>query len=308
MNTRCSHKGIAGAFMNTVRSRTAADGATLNTACSRTGRLGAFVNALQALLAFVLAVALFLLFILPAYAHADEQGPDAEGVNVLSSRYASLDALENSTDKSDNVVTTTNIKVLVGANRSLDNATVVFTGEVVGDMMNGGNGHKWVNLLGDDGSSIGVLVTDEMAERVENTGDNSTTGSTLQVRGKCHIDCGEHQGELDVHALDIRVLDAGGPITHYADGNDVKTGLVLCAGGFVLLLIFIIIRWVMDRREERKDREAEAAFKMKRMSRKAQEQRRLESRQELDEPEDETDGERAPSATSGQAPQERGKE
>lgn len=303
-------------MLNTSCSRTATDNEALNTVCSRTGRLGAFVNALQALLPFALVAALLVLFMLPAYAHADEQSPDAEGVNVLSSRYASLDALENSTDKSDNVVTTTNIKVLVGANRSLDNATVVFTGEVVGDIMNGGDGHKWVNLLGDDGSSIGVLVTDEMAERVENTGDNSTTGSTLQVRGKCHIDCGEHQGELDVHALDIRVLDAGGPITHYADGNDVKTGLALCAGGFVLLLIFIIIRWVMDRREERKDREAEAAFKMRRMSRKAQEQRRLESRQELVEPEDEPDEECSPnttsgaepSAASGQTPQERGKE
>lgn len=257
---------------------------------------------LQALFAFALVAAMFLLFMLPGHAYADEQEPGAEGVNVLSSRYASLDALENSTDKSDNVVTTTNIKVLVGANRSLDNATVVFTGEVVGDIMNGGDGHKWVNLLGDDGSAIGVLVTDDMAERVLNTGDNSTTGSTLQVRGKCHIDCGEHQGELDVHALDIRVLDAGGPITHYADGNDVKAGLALCAAAFVLLLVFLIIRWIMDRREERKNREAEAAFKMRRMSRKAQEQRRLESRQDLDEPGDKLGSDPVPKVASGSEP------
>lgn len=274
--------------------------------CSHMREKGALVNRACALLTFALVVSLLLVFTVPVCAHADEQEQDTEGINVLSSRYASLDALENSTDDSDSVVTTTNIKVLTGANRSLDNATVVFTGEVVGDIMNGGDGYKWLNLLGDDGSGIGVLVTDEMAQRVVNTGDNSTTGSTLQVRGKCHIDCGDHQGELDVHALDIRVLDAGGPVTHYADANDLKVGIALCAAAFALLLIFMIARWVMDRREERENREAETAFKMRRMSRKDQELRRIEARQDVDDDGEDEDDADAVLNARGELPRDNG--
>ncbi len=212
-------------------------------------------------------------------AEGQDQGQE-DSIGELSSRYASLEKLESATDDSDNVTTETRVGVLSSANLSLDGSSVTFNGEVVGDIMDAGDGYKWLNLLGDDGNSIGVFVTEEMAARVANVGGHSTTGSTLQVRGLYHLDCGEHQGELDVHATDIRVLEAGGAITHIVDADDLQLGLVLCGGAFALLLVFLLARKIMDWRSDKRDAEDETAFKLRRKSRKDLERQRREARED----------------------------
>lgn len=184
----------------------------------------------------------------PAPVLAEEQALE---VGVLTNRYQALEEEEPEVDDTDNVVVTTRVGVLTAANRALNDATVSFSGEVVGDIMNGGEGHKWLNVLGTDGSCIGVWVDDDMAARISNVGSYSTTGTTIQVRGIYSLDCEEHQGELDVHALSIRVLDAGGAVEHYADDGDVMLGLQLCAIAFMLLVAFFVLRWRSDRRKER---------------------------------------------------------
>ncbi len=183
--------------------------------------------------------------IAPALAHADTQDMD---IGTLSNRYERIEASEQEVDGTENVVVTTRIGVLAAANRALDQATVSFSGEVVGDIMNADADHKWVNLLASDGSCIGVFVDNSMASRIKNVGDYSTTGTTLQVRGIYSIDCADHQGELDVHAMDVRVLDAGGTIEHMVSEEDINIGLQLCTVAFVLLVLFFVGRWYFSRR------------------------------------------------------------
>lgn len=196
---------------------------------------------IAALLTALLAVA-----VLAPAAFAEKSALD---VGTLSNRYERLETIGEAVDGTENVVVTTRIGVLTAANRALDGATVSFSGEAVGDIMTADDDHKWVNLLGSDGSCIGVLVDNDMASRVVNVGDYSTTGSTLQVRGIYSIDCDDHQGELDVHALDVRVLDAGGPVDHYVNDTDINIGMQLCFVGFLLLAVFFALRWFFARRE-----------------------------------------------------------
>lgn len=202
-----------------------------------------------AMLAAVLA-AVFVLLALgaPGYALADEQPGN---IGTLSNRYERLEQAGEQVDGSENVVVTTRIGVLAAANRALDGVTVSFSGEVVGDVMTADADHKWVNLLASDGSCVGVLVDNSMASRIKNVGDYSTTGTTLQVRGIYSVDCDEHQGELDVHAEDVRVLDAGGKIFHAVNEADVNVGLQLCLVAFVLLTSFFVARWYFARRSLR---------------------------------------------------------
>lgn len=195
--------------------------------------------------AAVLAVALLALAMVPA-ALATEKGQ--LDVGTLTNRYERLESIGEAVDGTENVVVTTRIGVLTAANRALDGATVSFSGEAVGDVMTADSEHKWVNLLGSDGSCIGVLVDNDMASRILNVGNYSTTGSMLQVRGIYSIDCDDHQGELDVHALDVRVLDAGGPVDHYVNDADINTGMQLCVVGFLLLAVFFGLRWFFARR------------------------------------------------------------
>ena len=194
------------------------------------------------------AAALAVGLLCPAAALADEPVLD---IGTLSNRYQALEEEEPQADETDNVVVATRVGVLTAANRALNEATVSFTGEVVGDIMSGGEGHKWLNVLGADGSCIGVWVDDDMAARISNVGGYSTTGTSIQVRGIYSLDCADHQGELDVHALRIRVGDAGGAVTHYVDRRDVVLGLELCAVGFGLLWGFFVLRWREDRRAQR---------------------------------------------------------
>lgn len=202
---------------------------------------------LRRLAAAAIGLVLALVVFAPA-ALADELRLD---VGSLSNRYEQLESIGQEVDGTENVVVTTRIGVLTAANRALDGATVSFSGEVVGDVMNADEGRKWVNLLATDGSCIGVLVDDEMAKRISNKGDYSTTGTTLQVRGIYSIDCKEHQGELDVHAIDVRVLDPGGDIEHYVSEDDVSFAMKLCAAGFLLLMAYFVLRWYFARREAR---------------------------------------------------------
>lgn len=200
---------------------------------------------LKRVLAIALTALVLALTVAPAALAVEKSQLD---VGTLSNRYERLESIGEAVDGTENVVVTTRIGVLTAANRALDGATVSFSGEAVGDVMNADADHKWVNLLGSDGSCIGVLMDNDMASRVLNVGDYSTTGSTLQVRGIYSIDCGEHQGELDVHALDVRVLDAGGSVDHYVSDTDVNIGMQLCFVGFLLLAVFFALRWFFARR------------------------------------------------------------
>lgn len=200
---------------------------------------------MRRLAAALLGAALAAVALVPV-AHADAATLD---IGSLSNRYEQLESIGETVDGTENVVVTTRIGVLTAANRALDGATVSFSGEVVGDIMNADEEHKWVNLLATDGSCIGVLVDNDMAARISNKGDYDTTGTTLQVRGIYSIDCADHQGELDVHAIDVRVLDAGGHIEHYVSDADINIGLQMCAVGFLLLAVYFGLRWYFARRE-----------------------------------------------------------
>lgn len=164
------------------------------------------------------------------------------GVPQLTDRYASINDLTTSKNSDERVIVDTNISVLTSANRALHELPVRFSGEAVGDVLAADEGHKWINVLGASGASIGVYMSDEQAALVANLGNYHTSGSTLEVEGTYSISCGQHQGELDVHATSVRVLDMGGRITHAVDPQRLLLALGLCAVGFALLSTFIVLR------------------------------------------------------------------
>ena len=174
---------------------------------------------------------------------------DSAEIGRLTNRYDSLNALSGSQDTTENVVTDTRVGVLTNVNRALDGVTVKFVAEAVGDITKDGSGRSWVNLLGSDGSCIGATMENELASRVVNLGSYKATGTTVQVYAIYHVACKEHQGELDVHVIDMQVLDVGGPVEHAINSNDVVVGVVLCGLGLALLMGFFIARNMLERRD-----------------------------------------------------------
>lgn len=175
---------------------------------------------------------------------------DSAQIAELTDRYASINDLSNSRNSDEAVIADTTVGVLTAVNRALNEMTVRFSGEAVGDVLEAEGGNKWVNLLGANGTSIGVLMSADDAALVENLGDYHTTGTTLEVEGRYSISCSDHEGALDVHADSVRVVDRGGRVAHLPDRTLFFGALGLCAAGFLLFVLFMALR----RRSGRKSR------------------------------------------------------
>lgn len=163
-------------------------------------------------------------------------------VGTLSDRYDSLNNLGKSLTEEENVVIATRVAVLTSANRALDGSEVSFTGETVGDVVNAEAGYKWVNIMGTADTVISVRMTDEQAGLIQNSGSYQATGTVFKIAGTYHIACAEHQGELDVHADEVEVTDAGGPTTHLIASGRIMLACIVCLIAAAILVTFFFAR------------------------------------------------------------------
>jgi hypothetical protein len=131
---------------------------------------------------------------------------------------------------------TSTITELVNAGASFDGQEVIFTGEAIGDIINAGEGYRWLTLE-DDGASISVYVSAEDAASVSHLGRHNQLGTTLLVRGIFELDCEKHDGLVDVHASEVIVLDPGADIQSTFNLRELQVGgllIVIAAGLFVV--------------------------------------------------------------------------
>lgn len=97
---------------------------------------------------------------------------------------------------------------LASATSGLEGALVSIEGEVISELLDGGEGHKWVNILS-DGTGIGIWApTSELAD-IEVLGDWNETGDIVRVVGTFHQGCDQHGGDLDIHATSVMLLERG---------------------------------------------------------------------------------------------------
>lgn len=204
--------------------------------------------------ACVLAVVVSCLAIAPSALAAPGglDGFSAEsGIGALSDRYASLNSLGNSLTEEESVVIETRIGVLTSVNRALDDGEVRFTGEVVGDLVNAPQlGYKWANAAGASNSVISVFLSDEQASLVKSTGSYHAVGTSLKITGTYHVACPVHQGELDVHAINVELVSEGGPLDHPVDKKRFTISAVLCAAAVLVLAAFLFVSRHVNKREE----------------------------------------------------------
>jgi hypothetical protein len=126
---------------------------------------------------------------------------------------------------------------LSNAGSLLDGQEVDFTGEAVGDIINGEGGKKWLTLVDAD-SSISVYVSAPDAQKVVNLGRYKQTGTTLEISGIFHLACSQHEGLTDVHATSVTVLDPGGSQEQSVSVLQLQLGGVLVVIGVLLLVLF----------------------------------------------------------------------
>ncbi len=141
----------------------------------------------------------------------------------------------------------TSIVDLSTADSYYDLQTVQVVGEVVGDNLRADvNGeYRWICLQAlnsDSNATLMAYMTEEQAAKIESYGKYGTTGTHLQVHGVFHLVCSEHEGETDLHAESVSVVDQG---SRHADSFDILSflpGAIIVVVGLCLLRLFYHVR------------------------------------------------------------------
>lgn len=119
--------------------------------------------------------------------------------------------------------------------KSFDGKTIVFEGEVIGDVMRRGN-FAWVNVYNYD-DALGVWMSAALAAGIDHTGSHRETGDKIEVVGVFHRACPEHGGDMDLHAQSIRRLSCGEPIPDLPSSKK-RNFIIFLLGVFAVLWIF----------------------------------------------------------------------
>jgi hypothetical protein len=130
----------------------------------------------------------------------------------------------------------TTIVGLTNAGQQLDGQKVTIQGEAVGDILNAGDGYRWLTLQ-DSGASISVLVSEDDAAKVTHLGRYGQTGTRLEVSGEFQVDCAEHDGLIDVHATKVTVIDEGSEVASQFNILELEIGALLVIIGLCLLVL-----------------------------------------------------------------------
>ena len=130
---------------------------------------------------------------------------------------------------------------LAGADAYYDGQTVQVTGEAVGEPIAviGDDAHVWVMLLDrESGATVTVFMPRAAADRIDTFGKYGVTGSQVRVRGEYHLVCDEHDGESDLHAVAVEVVEPGVRHPDAFDPMEFAPGVAAVALGGVLCLAF----------------------------------------------------------------------
>jgi len=120
-----------------------------------------------------------------------------------------------------------------------DGKTIIYSGEVIGDIMLRGES-AWVNVSDGD-NALGIWMDASSAKEINFTGGYKNRGDILEITGVFHRACPEHGGDLDIHARSIRKLKTGGPVNHGLDAGK-KNAIIILFGVLALTWILTLFK------------------------------------------------------------------
>jgi hypothetical protein len=124
---------------------------------------------------------------------------------------------------------------LINNAKSYDGKTVVYEGEVIGDIMRRGD-YAWVNV-NDGKNAIGIWIKFSLAGEIGYTGSYKSIGDGVEITGIFHRVCPEHGGDLDIHAQAIRKTGQGRQVQERLNPSKRNQVIVLLG---LLCLIWIL--------------------------------------------------------------------
>jgi len=124
---------------------------------------------------------------------------------------------------------------LINNSRQLDGKIILYSGEVIGEVMVRGES-AWVNI-NDGANAIGVWMNKGLAGLIQLSGDYKNRGDWVEVTGTLQRVCPEHGGDLDIHASYLKKIRPGRHLNQRL--NILKAYQALALLG-ILFLIWIL--------------------------------------------------------------------
>ena len=128
---------------------------------------------------------------------------------------------------------------LINNAKQYDGKTVIFAGEVIGDVMARGE-FAWVNV-NDGANAIGVWIDRNLAKDIFYAASYKSKGDTIEVAGVFHRACLEHGGDLDIHAQGFTKVRTGSERPEKVDIHK-RNSFFLLLGLLCLVLILRQLR------------------------------------------------------------------
>lgn len=124
---------------------------------------------------------------------------------------------------------------LISNAKQYDGRPVVYAGEVIGEVMARG-GYAWINV-NDGENAIGIWLPKGLAQEIDYAGSYKSIGDQVEINGIFYRACPQHGGDLDIHALSLRIIRPGRPV---------KERLNLSKRNFVFVCLGILVAiWIL---------------------------------------------------------------
>jgi len=120
-----------------------------------------------------------------------------------------------------------------------DGKTIVYGGEIIGDIMKRG-GYAWINVS--DGNAIGVWVPLDLLKEINFSGNYKAAGDNIEIVGIFNAACKLHGGDLDIHAQAIRKISPGGPREEKVNTEKGRFALILAGILFLIWILTLFMR------------------------------------------------------------------
>lgn len=127
---------------------------------------------------------------------------------------------------------------LINNAKDYNGKTVVYGGEVVGDIMARGE-YAWINV-NDGKNAIGIWIKKRLVKDLAYTGRYQAKGDLVEVTGRFNCSCLEHGGDLDIHAQSILKINPGNKVSHPLSAKEINFALGLFLA--VVLAFFLRIK------------------------------------------------------------------
>jgi aspartyl/asparaginyl-tRNA synthetase len=127
-------------------------------------------------------------------------------------------------------------KELIARAKEFNGKKVIYRGEAVTAIMERG-AYAWINL-NDGSNAIGIWCKSQSLGPVKFLGDYKHKGDMVEVTGKFNRACPMHQGDMDIHATDVKIISHGRRVDEVIDKKRNRVSVAIFALIFVSVFVF----------------------------------------------------------------------